>query len=157
VKNKLIFIFIFLSLVSACNKAGELDPSPQTWVITFQDGGSTPHTQIVKVVVTPFINSGTFSETSDSQGLWMYDTNGNKCFKLPFVGNIVHDTPGDRWSFVAMTGQGCGMITLCTSSSGTANGNFPDANYIGNGVMVLETTSPLGKFSGTVHWTGIRQ
>jgi hypothetical protein len=146
-------VVTYLILKPARNGANE---SNQTWELTFQDSGSASHNQTVKVNVTPFTNSGTFSETSDSPGLWMYDASGKKCYRLPVGGNIVSDASGDRWSFVAMTGSGCGMTTLCSSSSGTANGNFPDANYISNGVMVLKTTSPLGTFSGTVHWTGTR-
>lgn len=132
-------------------------PMNQTWQLTFSDGGSASHIQVVKVLVTAFTYSGTFSETSDSGGLWMYDVNGDKCFKLKVEGNIVSDSPGDRWSFVGMSGTGCGMKTTGSNSSGTANGNFPAATYIANGFLTLTTESPLGTFSGQVSWTAVKQ
>jgi hypothetical protein len=129
----------------------------QTWELIFQDGGSTPHLQYVKVSIKGFVNSGTFTETSDSAGLWMYDPAGNKCYKLSVGGNIVRDSPGDRWTFVNMGGSGCGMQTLALSSSGTANANFPIATGLTNGQLTLRTTSPLGTFTGQVLWYGIKK
>ena len=128
-------------------------PKTQTWELTFHDN---MHPQTVKVTVKPFTNSGTFSETSDSPGVWMFDASGSKCFRLPVGGNIVHDSPGDRWSFVGMGGSGCGMQTLGSNSSGTANGNFPFATLINNGVVTL-TTKAGSTFSVTVNWTGVKK
>ena len=154
-KFTLVLALLFL-VVSSCfeeEQNGEENPSAQTWTLTFTAGTIV---QVVKVTVTPFTNSGTFFETSDSQGLWIYDVDGTPCYRLNVGGNIVHDSPGDRWSFVAMSGGGCGMQTLGSNSSGTANGNFPDADYISNGVVTLTTQSPLGTVSGVVNWIGVR-
>lgn len=155
IKFVLILLTIF-AVVSACDKDEKQNEvtSPQTWDLTFTGGTIV---QVVEVLVTPFTNSGTFSETSDSGGLWMYDASGTKCYTLNVGGNIVHDSPGDRWSFVAMSGAGCGMQTLGSNSSGTANGNFPDADYIGNGVVTLTTQSPIGTVTAVATWTGMKK
>ena len=127
----------------------------QTWEITFPEPAAGIN-QIAKVQVTPFTASGTFSETSDSPGIWIRDASGDNCYRLPVGGNIVHDTPGDRWSFVAMSGGGCGMSTIGSNSSGTANGNFPNASRITNGVVTITTTTPIGTVSDVVYWTAVR-
>ena len=150
------FILMLLTIIAvlpACNKEAQNDLNLefQTWNLIFTSGTII---QVVEVTVSPFTNSGTFSETDDSLGLWMYDAAGVICYRLNVGGNIVHDSPGDRWSFVAMSGAGCGMQTLGSNSSGTANGNFPDANYIGNGVVTLTTQSPLGTVTAIATWTG---
>lgn len=125
----------------------------QVWELSFQDGGSTPHFQQIEVVVTSFTYSGTFSETADSPGLWMYDANGSECYRLHVGGNIFRATPGDHWSFVGMTGQGCGMSTYESGSSGSANGNFPYATGV-SGQLILTSESPFGTASGEVFWYG---
>jgi hypothetical protein len=128
----------------------------QVWELAFWDVGVTPHDQFVKVLVKGFVNSGTFSETTDSSGLWMYDGAGNKCYRLPVGGNIVKDSHGDRWSFVGMTGAGCGLQTTGSNSSAMTNANFPYATGITNGRVMLTTQSPFGTTSGQVTWVAMK-
>ena len=154
---KIIFlVFAVTASLTTCKKNNDNDPatSTQTWDLTFTSGTTV---QVVEVVVTPFTNSGTFSETSDSQGLWVYDVDGSPCFRMDVGGNIVHDSPGDRWSFVNMGGSGCGFQMLATNSSGTANGNFPDADYISNGVVSFSVQSPMGTHTATATWTAVKK
>lgn len=129
----------------------------QTWELSAPDNvNGNPIVQVARVAVTPFTYSGEFSETSDSPGWWIYDSQGNQCYRLPVHGNIVHDSPGDHWSFVGMSGIGCGMSTMGSNPSSTANGNFPCSNYINDGVVTLTTTTPAGTFSGQVYWTATK-
>ncbi len=145
-----------VTVITACKKNNNNDPdtSAQTWELTFKVGDTE---QKVEVYVTPFTYSGTFGETSDSQGLWVYDIDGTTCFRMDVGGNIVHDSPGDRWSFVAMGGVGCGFQMLATNSSGTANGNFPEADYISNGVVSFMVQSPMGDHPATATWTAVKK
>jgi hypothetical protein len=154
IKYFLMLLTIF-AVTSACNKDDEnpFDNNPQIWELTFTSGTIV---QVVEVVVSPFTNSGTFGETDDSLGLWMFDAGGMMCYRLNVGGNIVHDSPGDRWSFVAMSGSGCGMQTLGGNSSGTANNNFPCADFIDDGVVTLTTQTPNGTVSAVATWMGQR-
>jgi hypothetical protein len=129
----------------------------QVWELAFEDGGSASHYQWIKVQITGFTNSGTFNETSDSPGLWMYDASGTKCYRLKVGGTIVRDSPGDRWTFVDMRGNGCGMTTTGGNTVGTANANFPYATGLLNGRVTLTTQSSLGTASGEVKWTAIKK
>ena len=129
----------------------------QIWELRFLDGGETPHFQVIQVQITSFTNSGTFSELPTSPGLWMFDSSGANCYRLHVEGNIVRDSPGDRWSFAGMAGSGCGMQTFGTNSSGTANANFPYATGLTNGLLTLTTQSAsFGTASGEVRWWGIK-
>ena len=127
------------------NGGGE---SGQTWVLTFHDSGSAPHPQTVTVYVTPFtIGSGTWGETGESAGLWMFGPDGVCTYKLMVGGNVVPDSPGDRFSCVSLAGAGCGMQTV-GSCDFVANGNFPDATTV-SGTFTLTTNSPIGTATGT--------
>lgn len=152
----IFFVFTIVTVLTACKKKDNNDPatSAQTWELTFTAGTTV---QVVEVYVTPFTYSGTFGETSDSQGLWVYDIDGSKCFRMNVGGSIVHDSPGDRWSFDSMGGTGCGFQMLATNSSGTANGNFPEADYISNGVVSFIVKSPMGSHVTEATWTGVKK
>lgn len=152
IKKIALGLFVSSTLLTSCEK----ENSPQTWIITFHDEGLVGRDVDVKVVVSPFTNSGTFSETSDSEGLWMYDAQGQKCYRLPVGGNIVHDGAGDRWSFMGMSGSGCGMSTMAGQSSGTANGHFPDASQITNGYVNIYTSTPMGSGGGSLSWSAVK-
>ncbi len=83
IKIILTLLIVFV-VVSACNIN---DPNPfidlpQTWDLTF-NYDQPANSQTVEVIVTPFTNSGTFGETDDSQGLWVYDAAGGICYRLP--------------------------------------------------------------------------
>ena len=120
--------------------------SGQTWSVTFNDSGSAPHPQTVTVYVSPYTYSGTWGQ-STSTGLTMYSPDGTCQYQLMVGGNVVHDSPGDRFSCVNLGGSGCGMQTI-GSCSFTANGNFPNATSA-SGTFNLTTTSRLGTVSGT--------
>lgn len=126
-------------------------PSPNTpsqiWELTEEDKG-----QVARVAIKPFTYSGDFIETGDdSPGWWILGTQGESVIHLQVDGNIVHDSPNDRWSFVTMGGVGGGYDTKA-SGGGTSVGNYPDAKSA-SGTITLTTTSPLGTVSGTVKWT----
>ncbi len=89
--------------------------------------------------------------------MWVYDVDGSPCFRMNVGGNIVHDSPGDRWSFVNMGGSGCGFQMMSTASSGTANGNFPEADYISNGEVTFSVQSPMGTHAASATWTAVRK
>ena len=146
------------SMGTATNPASAPQPSAQIWELyapTVVNG--VTFTQVARVTLSPFTYSGAFSETPDSPGWWIHDNEGRPCYRLSVGGNVVTDSAGDRWSFVGMTGSGCRMQSLGSNSSGTANGNFPAANYIGNGVATITTQGPLGTVSAVLTWTGERQ
>ena len=121
--------------------------SAQVWDLTNDDG------QTASVIVQPFTNSGTFSETSNSAGWWMLDNVGNHAFRFNVGGNIVHDSGGDRWDFVNFGGSGSGYQSIGTAT-GTANGNFPYATSV-SGTYTLTTTSGYGTASGSGTWSGV--
>ncbi|MGD0202794.1 MAG: hypothetical protein ABSC20_02665 [Candidatus Bathyarchaeia archaeon] len=121
--------------------------SAQVWNLT-NDAGQT-----TTVIVQPFTNSGTFSETADSAGWWLLDSSGAQAFRFNIGGNIAHSSPGDTWTFVNFGGSGGGYQSLGTAE-GTANGNFPYATYV-SGTYTLTTTSPLGTVSGSGTWYGV--
>lgn len=133
---------------------------PQVWELTAGAQGEQGG-QVAKVTVSPFTNSGTFSETSDSPGWWMFGATGERLFRLPVGGNIVHTGAGDRWSFVGLGGAGGDYQTL-GRGEGTANGQFPNATAV-TGTITLTTTGPpsglTGKrdtVSGDVSWSGVK-
>lgn len=127
----------------------------QVWNLAFSDGGTTPHFQEIEIQINFGTTTATFSETATSQGLWMYDAGGQECYRLTVEGMIVHDSP-DRWTFIGMTGAGCGMQTLGSNSTGLSNSNFPYSTGA-NGTVILTTQSPLGTASGEVNWFGIKR
>jgi hypothetical protein len=90
---------------------------PQRWEMISQDG------QIATVLVTPFVYSGTFSETSTSAG-WFISWPGGKA-RIPLTGTIAHTSRGDHWSFsyTIMTSG----VSLLGSGEAYSNGNFPTA------------------------------
>ena len=127
----------------------------QTWILNFGDGPCNQGQETATVVVEPFTNSGTFSETSSSPGLWVWDPSCGCKYRLLFISaSVAHNSPGDSWSFT-LGGAGCGMQSQ-GSGSGTANGNFPNATFV-NGSATTTTQSPLGQTSGSAAWQGTRQ
>ena len=126
-------------LVGSCT-AGGGGAGGQTWTMTFQDPGGGG--QQLEILVSEFTHSGTWSETSDSPGLWMTDPSGQCRYQLTVGGNVFHDSPGDRFSCVNLGGAGCGMQTL-GSCELTANGNYPNATAA-NGTYTLTTETQGG-------------
>jgi hypothetical protein len=122
--------------------------SAQVWELTNDMG------QTATVIVQPFSYSGTFTETSNSDGWWVLDAQGNEVCRLNLGGNIFHDSGGDRWEFVNYGGQGGGYQVLGTAE-GTANGNFPYATSV-SGTCQATINSPMGSTSGQDTWTGVR-
>jgi len=127
----------------------------QTWILNFGEGPCSQGQETATVVVEPFTYSGTFSETSNSPGLWVWDPSCGCKYRLLFISaSIAHNSPGDSWSFT-LGGAGCGMQSQ-GNGSGTANGNFPNATFV-NGNATTTTQSPLGQTSGSAAWQGTRQ
>ena len=158
VRLALLFVVLFIGCkvdVSTAVNGGNTNASTgQIWMLRFED---TLHPQTIKVYVSPYTNSGTWGQTGDSPLLWMYDASGNKCFNLLVGGNVVHDSPNDRFSCVNLGGAGCGMQTIGTCSF-SMNGHFPNGTTVVNGTYTLTTTNAAGqKVSGTQVITGSRQ
>jgi hypothetical protein len=120
----------------------------QVWHLTNDMG------QTATVMVQPFTNSGSFTETSSSTGWWVLDGQGNPVCRLKVGGNIFHEGGGDRWVFVNYGGQGGGYQVLGTAE-GVANGNFPYATRV-SGTCSGTVHSPMGTVSGQDTWTGER-
>jgi len=114
----------------------------------------TPMGDVARVVVSPFTNSGTFTETSDSPGWWMYDPSGNKSYRLHVGGNVSHAGGYDRWTFVGLSGSGGGWQTL-GRGEGTTDRPFPGANVV-SGTLTLTTQTPMGTNSPSGAWSGKR-
>lgn len=117
----------------------------QGWTLT-NDAG-----QVAYVTVTPFTNSGTFTETSSSPGWWVMDSSGNPAVRIPLNGTISHSGQYDTWDF-NVTVQGGGM-QVTGQGTGTANGNYPAANQV-QGTLDGTVTSPMGSEQTSDTWTG---
>ena len=120
--------------------------SPQVWELRSSDG------QIATVAITPFVNSGTFSETSDRAG-WFVNIPGANPIRLPVSGSIVHDSTGDRWEFTQSVAQGGVLIQY--RDTGTANGQFPSATQV-TGTVQGTITTPMGSQTVSGTWSGRR-
>ncbi len=119
--------------------------SAQVWYLT-NDAG-----QVATVIVTPFTNSGTFSESSSSAGWWM-NIPGVNPMRLPLSGTVAHSSGGDLWSFTITVAQG--SVSTQTHSDGTANGNFPYATHVSGTVSGTVTTPMDGAKSVSGNWYG---
>ena len=157
-KGKLVTLIVCIVLLSALlmtplfaqvtvEASNSTSVSAQVWQLTNDDG------QTATIIVQPFTNSGTFTETSDSAGWWMLDNVGNHAFRFNVGGNIFHSSGGDQWDFVNFGGSGDGYQSMGTAT-GTANGNFPYATTV-SGTYTLTTTSGYGTSSGSGTWTGV--
>lgn len=128
----------------------------QTWLLDF---GADPHVagrrEQAKVLVTGFTYSGTFSETSDSPGVYVYNGDGSCRYKISIGGSVSHNGTYDNWTFSGVTGSGCGYNTV-GNGGGTANGAYPAAGSV-SGTLTLNTQSPLGTTSNSGNWTGTIQ
>ena len=125
-------------LLSSCNLVSSLktDATGQTWLLT-NDAG-----QVATVVVTPFTNSGTFSETSGSAGWWIDYTNvGGTRVRIPVSGTISHTSPGDHWYFTVTVMSG--SVRLLGTGEGYSNGNYPNASGA-SGTLKGTLTDPGG-------------
>jgi len=122
-------------------------PGAQVWELT-----ESERHQMVKVIVEPYTYTGTFTETSDSPGWWIFDSAGNALYRLPVGGNIFHSSQGDSWEFVNFGNAGGGYQTL-GRGQGTENGSFPAGDRV-EGDITFTTQSRLGSVTGTVKWSG---
>lgn len=127
----------------------------QFWTLNFGPAYSGGPNEIAYVAISPFTNSGTFSETSNSPGVYMFNNDRSCSYRLSIGGNVFHNGANDTWQFVGMSGSGCGMQTM-GSGGGTANGAYPNATAVG-GTVTLTTQSSLPTATGTFNWTGSRQ
>ena len=144
---KLVVATPFLLLAAGCDIFNVVPSLPQTWILTNNAA------QVAEVVVSPFTNSGTFGETADSPG-WFVDVGGCQ-FPLNVGGNITHTGQGDHWTFVGLTGSGCGAQVL-GMGEGYANGDFPNSNQLLNGTLSLIQTDPFGTATRNGTWTAVR-
>ena len=139
---------LLVALTGGCDILDVIDESPQTWTLLNSAG------QVATVVVSPFTNSGTFGETSNSTGWWVNITQ-DCSIRLTVGGNITKASSGDHWTFVSLGGAGCGHQSLGTAE-GTASGHFPEANQVLNGTLSISTEGPGGNATGTGTWTAVR-
>lgn len=150
--KKLIFFALTLCLF-ACEPLTDSGSGSSTanlptqgWTLT-NDAGDVAY-----VLVKPFINSGTFTEASNSPGWWVYDTGGNKAVRIPMNGTVSHAGQYDRWSFT-ITVAGGGYRITGTGEGQTTDGIYPDARHI-KGTTSGTATSPMGSQHVTGTWTG---
>jgi hypothetical protein len=147
-----------VALIAGLTACGRTEPvaveqapvqTPQSWSFINELGD----TAIVSVNPTGLTGS-TFGEVSGSPG-WRVRI-GSCSYKIAVGGNVVPTSGGDRFSFVGLTGAGCGFSSV-GSGSGTANGKFPNATTI-TGTVSLTTQGPLGTSTGAPGvWTARRR
>jgi hypothetical protein len=151
----MLFVPAGCGVTSPSSTTSSASDTGQSWLVTFNDSGSAPHPQTVKVYVAPFTTGSTWGEVGDSQGLYMYGPDGVCKYRMMVGGNSSHDSPGDRFTCVNLGASGCGMQTLGRCEF-TLNGHFPDATS-GTGTFTLTTQSPAGSITGTNTITARRQ
>jgi hypothetical protein len=139
-------LILVIAVAGGCNIVAVAD-SPQIWSLQNNAG------QVATVVVSPFTNSGTFTETDDSAG-WLVDVGGCE-FRLNVGGNITHTGQGDHWTFVSFGGSGCNAQALGTAE-GYANGDFPNADRVPDGTLSLTQQDPIGTMTRNGTWTAVR-
>lgn len=156
-------IAMFVLLATGCplpgsnsnngNGNGTNNAVTQYWMLDFgPDPVVAGREEEAKVAIAPFTYSGTFTETSDSPGLYIYDPGGGCSYRMSIGGSIAHSSQGDQWLFQGVTGAGCQMSTL-GNGGGTSNGQYPAATAAG-GTLTLNTQSPIGPASGNQKWAG---
>jgi hypothetical protein len=151
IKNLILFFLVFYLFgceeITNSGSASSTDNLPtQGWTLT-NDAGDVAY-----VLVKPFINSGTFTEQSNSPGWWLYDSGGNRVAKIPMNGTVSHAGQYDRWSFT-ITVQGGGMRITGTGEGQTTDGIYPNARNI-KGTTTGTATSPMGSQHVSGTWTG---
>lgn len=142
-------------LSSTGNSSSSSSAASQVWTLDFGPAYSGGPEEIAYVAIPPFTNSGAFSETSSSPGVYMYNNDRSCSYRLTIGGNVFHNGANDTWQFVGMAGAGCGMQTM-GSGGGNAMGASPNATSV-KGTVTLTTQSSLPTNTGTFTWTGIRQ
>lgn len=116
---------------------------PQRWLLV------NDAQQSAIVVVTPFTNSGTFSETSDSPGWWSQWPGGQ--MRIPLSGTVSHTGGNDRWSFTITVQNG--SVSLLGGGEGWMDGKYPTAvTAFGHVEGTLRT--PGGTQNVTGSWRG---
>jgi hypothetical protein len=145
IRKKLVLVFlsalllIMAGLFENCN----LFKSSQEWVLVNQMGDTAT------VTVPAGTYGSTFTETSDSNGWYVY-ISGMNPIRITVGGNI----SGSEWRFVGMTGS-ASQVNVIGNGTGTADASFPNSNSV-SGSVTINTQSPLGSTSGTGTWSGAR-
>jgi len=144
-RKKLVLVFlsalllIMAGLFESCN----LFQASQEWVLVNQMGDTAT------VTVPAGTYTSTFTETSDSNGWYVY-ISGMTPIRLTIGGSI----SGAEWRFVGLTGSGP-QVNVIGNGTGTSDAAFPDGNSV-SGTVTINTQSPLGATSGTGSWSGSR-
>jgi len=127
------------SLTDASSSAGA-----QKWDLV-NDAGD-----IATVVVTPFTNSGTFSETSGNAHWWMRYPGGQ--MQIPVSGTVSHTSQGDHWYFTFSIQDG--GVSLQGHGEGYSDGNFPNAVTAEGTTTGVATAPGMGSQTVTGSWRG---
>src|SRR5579871_3331113 len=104
-------------------------PSGQTWTLNIQG-------QLAYVTLSSFTNSGTFSETSSSPGVYITGPDGVCRYRLQITGTVAHSSGYDEWYLQGLTGAGCGLQTLGNGAGRTTDGQFPNASHVSGAIQV---------------------
>jgi hypothetical protein len=139
----LIFISALLLIMAGLFESCNLFQSSQEWVLVNEMGDTAT------VTVPAGTNGSTFTETSDSDGWYVYIPGVND-IRITVGGNI----SGANWRFVGMTGGG-GNVNVIGNGTGTADTAFPNSSSVA-GTVTINTQSPMGSTSGTGTWNGTR-
>ena len=148
---KKILFFLILSIVTfnSCKKDDNpvvTNGTTQIWHMV-NDAG-----EIAEVEISPFTNSGTFSETGNSTH-WYMSYPGGK-MRIPVSGTISHTSQGDHWYFTINIQNG--GVSLIGTGEGYSNGNFPDAGSASGTVRGVATAPSMGSQNVTGSWTATR-
>lgn len=129
------------------NGNGENGLQTQCWTLINAAG------DVAYVVVKPFTYSGTFIESANSPGWWLYDGEGKAVARVPVSGSISHAGQYDTWDFT-ITVQGGGMQITGQGTGRTTDGVYPNARNVSGsitGTLVIPNV-----YSGPIsdNWTG---
>jgi hypothetical protein len=142
-KLALVFFAALLLVMAGLFQGCNLFQQSQEWTLVNQMGDTAT------VTVPAGTNGSTFTETSDSNGWYVYIPGMNP-IRLSVGGNI----NGDEWSFAGMTGSGP-QVNCIGNGGGSADASFPNSTEV-SGTVTINTQSPLGSTSGTGYWNGAR-
>ncbi len=144
-RKKLVLVFLSASLLVMAGlfESCDLFKASQEWVLVNQMGDTAT------VTVPAGTLTSTFTETSDSNGWYVY-IGGMNPIRITVGGNI----SGSNWRFAGMTGSGP-QVNVIGNGTGNADSAFPTSNTV-SGTVTINTQSPQGATSGTGTWSGSR-
>lgn len=125
--------------------------SPQVWLLTNVQSGD-----VATVVVQPFTNSGTFEETSSSDGWWMPLPCATGRERIPVRVTITRTTSGARWTFDSINFS-CGSWTVTGNSDGNSSSNIPTATSVSGYIQLNQHDGNGTTYRGGNTWTGVKK